>query len=181
MRTVSSGDLLFIFHHLDLCLEHALSTDDRSGAVLFYYADAELGGDTMTTKTTGGYWLEIQSPCGQRRWPITWATKKATHTSTNTADSEIWSLIGAQELGLRKEVIPLLQQMEVSLNRLVLLRGLEDNTACIAAVKRGYSPAMRHLQRRPTGQEVKLRPNPCCSQNQNPRAGKPPPCWRSGR
>ena len=137
----------FIFHHLDLCLEHALSTDDRSGAVLCYYDDAELGGDTTTIKTTGGYWLEIQSPCGQRRCPITWATKKATHTSTNTADSEIWSLIGAQELGLRKEVIPLLQQMEVSLNRLVLLRGLEDNTACIATVKRGYSPAMRHLQR----------------------------------
>ena len=37
--------------------------------------------------------------------------------------------------------------MEVSLDRLVLLRALEDNTACISTVQRGYSPAMRHLQR----------------------------------
>ena len=137
----------FIFSHLDLCLEHCLSTDDLATAVLCYYADAELGGDTMTTKATGGYWLELQSACGQKRWPISWATKKAAHTSTNTADSEIWSLVGAYELGLRKEVIPILQQIEVSLNRHVLLRGLEDNTACIAAIKRGYSSAMRHLQR----------------------------------
>ena len=56
----------FIFHHLDICLEHALSADDRSGAVLRYYADAELGGDTMTTKATGGYWLEIQVPPADR-------------------------------------------------------------------------------------------------------------------
>ena len=104
----------YITHNINLGLNHSLSTEDRNGAVLCYYADAELGGDVMTTKATGGYWLEIQSPCGQRRWPITWATKKVTHTSTSTADSEIWSLIGAQELRLRKEVISLLQQMEVS-------------------------------------------------------------------
>ena len=27
------------------------------------------------------------------------------------------------------------------------LQGQEDNTACVAAVQRGYSPALRHLQR----------------------------------
>ena len=37
--------------------------------------------------------------------------------------------------------------MEVSLNRLVLLNGYEDNTQCIAAIRRGYSPNLRHLQR----------------------------------
>ena len=37
--------------------------------------------------------------------------------------------------------------MEVSLGRLVCLRGLEDNTQFIAAIQRGYSPALRHLQR----------------------------------
>ena len=40
-----------------------------------------------------------------------------------------------------------MHQMEVSLGRLVRLRGLEDNTQCIAAIQRGYSPALRHLQR----------------------------------
>ncbi len=76
-----------IFHHADYVLVHALSTDDGKEASLCYYADAELGGDVMTTKATGGYWLEVSCPCGEGRWPITWATKKATHTSTNTADS----------------------------------------------------------------------------------------------
>ena len=135
----------YIAHHTDLCLFHELS--DRSGATLECFPDAELGGDLSTTKATGGSWLEIVSPRGSRRWPITWATKKAGHTSTATADSEVWSLVGAQEVGLKKEVIPLLHQMEVSLNRLVLLRGNKDNTQCIAALKRGYSPNLRHLQR----------------------------------
>ena len=55
--------------------------------------------------------------------------------------------MGANELGLKKEVIPLLHQMEVSLKRMVILCGLEDNTQCISALKRGYSPSLRHLQR----------------------------------
>ena len=46
---------------------------------------------------------------------------------------------------MKREVIPLLHQMEVSLGRLVRLRGLEDNTQCIAAIQRGYSPALRHF------------------------------------
>ena len=40
----------------------------------------------------------------------------------------------------------MLYQMEVSLNGMVMLRGLEDNTQCIAAIQRGYSAALRHLQ-----------------------------------
>ena len=56
-------------------------------------------------------------------------------------------MIGACESGLKKEVIPLLHQLEVSLGRLVLLQCQEDNTQTIAAVRRGYSPALRHLKR----------------------------------
>jgi hypothetical protein len=137
----------YISHHLDLVLVHRLSTDDRPDAELVYSPDAELGGDVMTTKATGGFWLEVRSKDDKHSWPVCWATKKASHTSTATADSETWSLVGANELGLKREVIPLLHQMEVSLGRLVRLRGLEDNTQCIAAIQRGYSPALRHLQR----------------------------------
>ena len=45
------------------------------------------------------------------------------------------------------EVIPTLEQLEVSLNRSVKLVCREDNTQAIAAVKRGYSPSLRHLKR----------------------------------
>ena len=56
-------------------------------------------------------------------------------------------MVGATELGLKREVIPVLHQMEVSLGRVVHLRCLEDNTQCISAIQRGYSPALRHLLR----------------------------------
>ena len=73
----------------------------------------------MTTKATGRFWLEVRSKDGKHSWPVCWQSKKATDTSTATADSETWSLVGSHELGLKREVIPLLHQMEVS---------LEDNT-----------------------------------------------------
>ena len=120
---------------------------DREGAFLDFSPDAELGGDPYTTKASGSYWLELSSPCGERKWPIAFGSKKATHTSGSTADSETWSLVGANDATLKKEIIPILHQMEVTLGRPVKLVGKEDNTACIAAIKKGYSLALRYLQR----------------------------------
>ena len=73
--------------------------------------------DPYSTKASGGFWLELSSPCGSRKLPICFATKKATHTSGSTADSETWNMIGANHNGLKKEVSPILHQLEVSLNR----------------------------------------------------------------
>ena len=101
----------------------------------------------FSTKATRDFWLHIESGDGSHRWPIAWACKKVGHTSTATADSETWSAIGANEEGLKKEVIPILHQIEVSLGRLVLLQCHEDNTQTIFAIRRGYSPALRHLKR----------------------------------
>ena len=53
----------------------------------------------------------------------------------------------ANDNGLKKEVIPILHQLEVSLNRPVKLVGKEDNTACIIGIKKGYSTALRYLKR----------------------------------
>ena len=43
--------------------------------------------------------------------------KKATHTSGSTADSETWSVIGANDATLKRDIIPILHQIEVSLGR----------------------------------------------------------------
>ena len=137
----------YIWQHLDLCLLHELSPEDKEGAFLDYSPDAELGGDPYSTKASGGFWLELSSPCGTRKWPICYACKKASHTSGSTADSETWSLVGAHDTGLKREVIPILAQIKKSLRRPVKLVCKEDNTACIAAIKRGYSPALRYLKR----------------------------------
>ena len=48
---------------------------------------------------------------------------------------------------MKRDVIPILHQLEVTLGRPVKLVGKEDNTATIAAVKRGYSPALKYLPR----------------------------------
>ena len=44
-------------------------------------------------------------------------------------------------------MIPILHELEVTLGRPVKLVRKEDNTACIAAVKQGYSPALGYFQR----------------------------------
>ena len=66
----------YIFHHADLCLVHELNPADREGAFLEYSPDAELGGDPYTTKASGGFCLELSSPCGERKWPISFGTKR---------------------------------------------------------------------------------------------------------
>ena len=80
-----SRDLLAASHFR---YQNVFVFDDRAGAFLDFSPDAELGGDPYTTKASGGFWLELSSPSGERKWPISFGTKKATHTSGSTADSE---------------------------------------------------------------------------------------------
>ena len=101
----------YVWHHLDEMLVHEIHPDDLSSAFLDYSPDAELGGDPYTTKACGGFWLELSSPCGRRKWPICYSTKKAGHSSGSTADSETWSLVGAHDSGLKREIIPILAQL----------------------------------------------------------------------
>ena len=139
--------MCYVHHHAELALYHELHPDDLKTAVLQFYPDAELGGDLSTTKSTYGMWLEITSADGKRCWPLSWFCRKAGHSSGSTADSEVHALIGAGDSGLKREVIPILEQLERNLGRSVKLIGNEDNTQCISAIKRGYSPSLRHLQR----------------------------------
>ena len=99
----------YIFHHADLCLVHQLNPADKEGAFLDDCPDAELGGDPYT-KASGGFWQELSSPYSERKWPICFGSKKAGHSSGSTADSEAWSLVGAQSATLKQNVIPILHQ-----------------------------------------------------------------------
>ena len=102
--------MAYCWHHAGKELVHELHPDDLNKCFLDYSPDAELGGDQYTTKASGGYWLELSSHCGKHKWPVCFSTKKATHTSGSTADSETWSLVGANDGRLKKEVIPILHQ-----------------------------------------------------------------------
>lgn len=139
--------MAYCWRHSGKELVHELHPSDLKRAFVDYSPDAELRGDQCTTKASGGYWLELSPPCGTRKWPICFSTRKASHASGSTADSETWSLFGANDSGLKKEAILILHQLEVSLNRPVKLVGKEDNTACIIVIKKSYSTAFRYLKR----------------------------------
>ena len=73
-------------------------------------------------------------------------------TAASTCEAETLSLDSAAGLlglscAVRKEGIPLQALMSAVLGRAVKLVAHEDNTQCIAAVKKGYSAALRHLPR----------------------------------
>ena len=112
-----------------------------------FFPDAELGGDLTDAKSTYGMWLELQSADGKRCWPLSWFCRKAGHTPGSTADAEVLGLVGANDTGLKREVIPVLDQLETSLKRFAKLVGNEDNTQCIAAIKKGFSSNLRYLKR----------------------------------
>ena len=107
----------FVFLQANHGLVHEMNPDDLSKAFFDYFPDAELGGDQCNTKASRGFWLELSSLCGKRELPICSSCKKASRTSGSTADSETWCMVGAHDGGIKREVIPLLHQVEVTLRR----------------------------------------------------------------
>ena len=67
----------YCWHHSAKELVHELHPIDLEKCFLDYSPDAELGGDQYTTKASGGYCLELSSPCGTRKLPVCFSTKKA--------------------------------------------------------------------------------------------------------
>ena len=109
---------------------------------MHYYPDADLNGDIFSTKSTSGYWIELQGP-GGRGIALDWGAKKQDFTASHTQESETVSL----STHLRNQAIPIAEFMSQLLGRPVDLICHEDNSSCIAAVKHGYSPSLRHLPR----------------------------------
>ena len=56
--------------------------------------------------------------------------------------------MGANDFDLKREALPILAQLEATLQGPAKLICKEDDTACIAATKLGYPMALRHLRRR---------------------------------
>ena len=75
--------------------------------------------------------------------PLDWGAKKQDCSSCHTQEAETVSAA----VGLRNTVIPMQILLQTFLFRPVDIHIHEDNAASIAAVKRGYSPSLRHLLR----------------------------------
>jgi hypothetical protein len=133
----------FIEHNTHLVLKSNLLRSDLKTCELHLWADADQAGDHSSSKSTSGCWLAILSADGLRSWPVAWGSKKQSASSSSTCEAETISI----SLALRKEAIPTLDLLEQILGRPVQLVAHEDNSATIVAIQKGYSPALRHLQR----------------------------------
>ena len=117
--------------------------EDLDSCVLVLSPDADLAGDMETSKSTSGMFLELRSADGTRHWPLSWRSRKQGPTASSTCEAEYISLSTAMKL----EGLPMQDLFSRALGREVTLEAREDNTQCIAAVKNGYSAALRHLPR----------------------------------
>jgi hypothetical protein len=131
----------------NLALHGSLSTADRDGMILVAWPDADFAGDMMTTKSTSGYYVELSSDRDvnqqARCFPITWGCNKQGATSQHTGEAETVSLATC----LRKELMPIQILMSKLLRRPIDGLLCEDNNTTIVAVRKGYSPNMRHIAR----------------------------------
>ena len=126
----------------NMVLTGSLRRDDLKHLQLRCYPDADLCGDLFSTKSTSGFWLELSGASG-RGMPISWGSKKQTFTAHHTQEAETVSAATT----LKKEALPTQALLERVLGFPLPLSLHEDNSACISAVKHGYSPALRDLPR----------------------------------
>ena len=113
----------YIAHHADLELVGCLDAQDKESCVLVtYVSDADLAGDLETTKSTSGFWIEMQSADGKRCWPSAWRSKRQGSTASSTCEAETISRATA----LNSEELPLLGLFSEVLGRTVTLECRDD-------------------------------------------------------
>ena len=132
----------FLDSHSALTLKGCLSTQDLNDFALVAWPDANYCGDVEDTKSTSGFLLELQGSDG-RCFPLSWGSKKQGGTARSTQEAEVISLDSC----VATEVIPAQILLQETLGRKVDARVMEDNSACISAVEKGYSPQLRYLRR----------------------------------
>ena len=142
---VSDRRLHRIYPYLEqeknLTLKGSLSTGDIDKVVLIAWPDADLAGDPMSTKSTSGFFLEARGSEG-RSFPISWGSKKQGCATQHTAEAETISLATC----LRSEPLPAQFLLQKLIRKPINAVLKEDNEATIT-IRKGYSPAMRHLPR----------------------------------
>ena len=89
-----------------------------------------------------GRWIELAGREG-RFMQLSWACKRQGATAGHTQEAETVSLASC----LKEEALALQTLVQTILRRPVPLIVKEDNSACIQAVRKGYSPTLRHLKR----------------------------------
>jgi len=108
---------------------------------LLLFVDADLCGNTLTSRSTSGRYLVLAGP--DTWFPLMWVSKRQAATSRSTTEAEMVSLATA----LFAEAMPCMDLWEILLGRPMDLYILEDNEATIKVAKKGYSSKLRHCLR----------------------------------
>ena len=108
---------------------------------LLLFVDADLCGNSLTSRSTSGGFLVLAGP--DTWFPLMWISKRQTATSRSTTEAEMVSLATA----LFSEAMPCMDLWELLLGRPIDLYILEDNEATIKVAKKGYSAKLRHCLR----------------------------------
>ena len=93
-----------IARHAGLELVGCLDIRDLEDCRLVMSPDADLVWDFETTKSTSGFWVEIQSADGERCWPTVWRSQRQGSTASSTCEAEYISMVPA----LKSEALLLL-------------------------------------------------------------------------
>ncbi len=133
----------YLKSNVSMVLSGSLGEEDAPNVLLRFWPDANLNGDEFHTKSTSGHFLELAGEHSGRGFPLSWGAKKQKGSASSTQDAETTSMA----VGAREELIPVQELVELVLGRPVPAVIGEDNTSTITAVRKGYSPHLRHLLR----------------------------------
>ena len=104
------------------------------------YTDADFAGCKETARSTSGLWVVLRGKGWE--FPLEWGSKRQSCVSHSTPEAELISLAK----GLREAGLPLSTLLEAMFQKeSVLVVAEQDNSATIQIVKKGRSPALRHL------------------------------------
>ena len=120
-------------HAMILCIN-----DPPSELRLALYCDSDFAGCVDTSRSTSGYVLAIEGPASFAM--LSWSSKRQKVVSRSSTEAKFVALSGA----LFNNAIPMLEVWESLIPR-ISLHIYEENQACIAIVKKGYSAKLRHL------------------------------------
>jgi hypothetical protein len=103
------------------------------------FCDADFAGDLETARSTSGLWLMLAG--NGWSFPLEWGSKRQSCVAHSTPEAELVSLAK----GFRTAGLPLQCLVEAAVGKKILIEAFEDNAATIQILKKGRSPALRHL------------------------------------
>ena len=127
----------------DYTLHSRVDSKDFDSVFLCGFPDADHAGCKETAKSTSGNYLELASDNNDTCANLEWSSKRQGCVSHSTTEAET---VGISKI-LRESALPAEQLWSLLLDRRVLLKLKEDNTATIRIIETGYSSQLRYISK----------------------------------